>query len=98
MTAATPGWLRALAALIDLMRAGGGGVAPRRPQPDVLQCRVRVAVQQRLRCHDHPRRAEAALHAARIDERLLHGGQVAGAPAPPPPPAPPPGPAPPRPP
>ena len=37
----------------------------------------RIALEQRVHRHDEPRRAEAALHRAGLDERALHVGQRA---------------------
>src|SRR5439155_11088782 len=43
---------------------------------DLVVGRVRVLAQQVRRRNHEPRRAEAALHGARLDERLLHGMQA----------------------
>jgi len=43
---------------------------------DLVVAGFRDPPQQVVRCHDQPRRAEAALHGARVDERLLHRVQL----------------------
>src|SRR4029078_10858655 len=43
------------------------------PRPDLLLVGLRVLLQEPGRLHDHPRRAEAALEAVLVPERLLEG-------------------------
>ena len=45
--------------------------------PDFLLGRIRIAVQNLFRRHDHARRAESALQPVLVPERFLHGVQLA---------------------
>ncbi len=60
-----------LHALDDLHIAGAAAVVVLQPFVYILLRRGRGFAQQRLRRHDHARRAEAALHRARVEERAL---------------------------
>src|SRR5207249_2173527 len=57
--------------LDDLVVAGAPAEIAEHPLADLGVARVRVRIEQRLGRHDLARRADAALKAARIDERLL---------------------------
>ena len=60
-----------LHALDDLHIAGAAAVVVLQAVVYILFRRVHGFAQQRLCCHDHARRAEAALHRARVEERAL---------------------------
>ena len=61
-----------LHALDDLHIAGAAAVVLLQAVVYILFRRVHGFAQQRLCCHDHTRRAEAALHRARVEERALN--------------------------
>src|SRR5690349_9362872 len=84
-------WPSSLCAMVDLLRVARGAhdgvqvivvgtaatqIAGHR-MPRLLACGLRILLQQRHRRHHLPRRAEAALRTQLIDERLLHGMQLA---------------------
>ena len=60
-----------LHALDDLHIAGAAAVVVLQAVVYIFFRRVHGFAQQRLCCHDHARRAEAALHRARVEERAL---------------------------
>src|SRR5215211_1346804 len=60
----------------DLLVAGAAAEVARQGLPYLSIGRVRVAAQQVVRRHDQAWRAEPALHAPRLDERLLHRVQI----------------------
>ena len=62
---------RLLDRLDDVHVAGAAAEVAADPLPDLLLVRVRVLVEQPGRLHDHARRAEAALEAVLVPERLL---------------------------
>src|SRR2546423_14772199 len=61
----------------DLRVAGAAADVTGDGEADLLFARPRIRVEQRLRHHDHARRAEAALRAAVADEALLQRVQLA---------------------
>ena len=66
----------------DLLVAGAAAEVPGERLADLVLARVGRALEQRGGRDDQPGRAEAALHRARVDERLLHGMKVSPAPRP----------------
>src|SRR3954453_15325014 len=61
----------------DLLVARAAAEVARERLADLRVARARIARQQVVRGDDQPRRAEAALHAAGLDERALHLVQLA---------------------
>src|SRR5947209_17189907 len=57
--------------LEDLAVPGAAADVPRERLADLRVARLGVALQERLRGHDEPRRAEAALHGTGFHERHL---------------------------
>src|SRR5512142_1242888 len=68
---------RRLHGLDDVLVAGAPAEVARHPVADLLLARVRVLLQQTVRARDHSRRAEAALQAVILVERLLQRVQLA---------------------
>jgi RimJ/RimL family protein N-acetyltransferase len=61
----------------DLLVAGAAAQVPAQREPHVVLARVGISPQERLRRDQHPRRAEAALDAALVEERGLERMQLA---------------------
>ena len=61
----------------DLLIAGAAAEVARERLADLVVARIRAAGEQVRRRDDEPRRAEAALDGARLDEGLLHAVQAA---------------------
>ena len=59
----------------DLVVTGAAADVARNGFLDVLRCRLLGPIEQRFYGHYESRGAVAALHRARVDERLLHGMQ-----------------------
>src|SRR5512135_2390708 len=60
----------------DVLVAGAAAEIPLEPVPDLRVGRLRVRREEVARRQDHARRAEAALEAVLLAERLLHGVEL----------------------
>jgi len=66
---------RGIDRLDDVVVAGAPAKVALETKPDLALGGVGIALEQLLRRHDHPRRAEPALEAVLVPERLLQGMQ-----------------------